>query len=180
VHFQLAPTGNEARFIVREQLMTAELPNDAIGVTRAITGGLTFTPDGKIDPTTSRITVKMDSLTSDKEHRDSWIKEHTLRTDSFPVATMAVRELQGLPAVLPTAGTFSVKLIGDLTLHGVTRPWSWDVTLVANGNDYTGTATTHLKFGDFGMAQPRLLIVVSVVDDVRLEFSFHFVRAAAS
>jgi len=177
VHFDLALTGNEARFIVREQLMTATLPNDAIGATHAVSGGLTIAPDGKVDPATSTIVVKLDSLATDNPHRDTWIKEHTLRTDSFPTATMVVRELQGLPAHLPTMGTFPVKLVGDLTLHGVTRPWTWDVTLVANGNDYTGTATTHLKFGDFGMTQPRLLIVVSVIDDVRLEFAFHFVRS---
>lgn len=180
VHFDLAPVGNAARFVVREQLMTATLPNDAVGVTHAIAGGLTFAPDGKVDAAGSVIVVRLDSLATDNAHRDTWIKEHTLRTDSFPTATMVVRQLQGLPSHLPTSGSFPVKLLGDLTIHGVTRPWTWDVNLVANGNDYTGTATTHLKFGDFGMTQPRLLIVVSVIDDVRLEFAFHFVRSVTS
>ena len=176
VHFALAPSGNQARFVVREQLMIFDSPNDAVGTTTAITGGITFTPSGSVDPAGSRITVAMDSLASDKENRDKWIRSHTLRTDSFPTAVLVVRELQGLPATLPTSGTMPLKLLGDLTLHGVTRPWTWDVTLTANGNDYSGKATTNIKFGDFGMEQPRLMIVVSVVDDVRLEYDFHFVR----
>jgi polyisoprenoid-binding protein YceI len=176
VHFAVAPSGNEARFVVREQLMTMDLPSDAIGTTKAITGGITLTRAGKVDPAASRIIIAMDSLVSDKEHRDTWIKSHTLRTDSFPTAVLVVRELQGFPAKLPTSGTLSLKLIGDLTVHGVNRPWTWDVTLTANGNDYTGKATTHLKFGDFGMEPPRLMIVMSVVDDVALEYDFHFVR----
>ncbi len=118
----------------------------------------------------------MDSLKSDKENRDSWIKSHTLRTDSFPITSIVVREIQGLPAKLPTSGTLSVKLLGDLTIHGVTRPWTWDVALKVNGNDYSGTATTHIKFGDFGMEQPRLMIVMSVVDDIKLQYDFHFVK----
>jgi polyisoprenoid-binding protein YceI len=176
VHFVLASTGNEARFVVREQLMIFETPNDAIGATTAIAGSITMTPTGKVDPAGSRITIIMDSLKSDKENRDSWIKSHTLRTDSFPITSIVVREIQGLPAKLPTSGTLSVKLLGDLTIHGVTRPWTWDVALKVNGNDYSGTATTHIKFGDFGMEQPRLMIVMSVVDDIKLQYDFHFVK----
>jgi polyisoprenoid-binding protein YceI len=176
VHFVLAPIGNQARFIVREQLTTIEYPIDAIGTTSAITGSITLTPSGNIDPAGSRITIAMDSLASDKENRDRWVRTHTLRTDSFPTAMLVVKELQGLPKTLPTTGTISLKLVGDLTVHGITRPWIWDVTLTANGNDYTGKATTHFKFGDFGMEQPRLMIVISVVDDVKLEYDFHFVR----
>lgn len=172
----LAPTGNEARFILRETLAGASFPNDAIGATRSITGGITVSPDGKIDPAGSIITIQMTSLVSDQSRRDNWIRRNTLKTDSFPTATLVIKELQGFPAVLPTSGTMSFKLIGDFTVHGVTKPWTWDVTLTANGSDYTGRATTHLKFGDFGMEQPRVMIVLSVVDDVKLEYDFHFVK----
>ncbi|HEY3934843.1 MAG TPA: YceI family protein, partial [Gemmatimonadales bacterium] len=77
-----------------------------------------------------------------------------------------------------TSGALSLHLAGDLTIHGVTRPTIWNVTLTAKGDDYTGTATTHIKFEDFGMEQPRLMIVVSVVDDVQLQYDFHFIRNA--
>jgi polyisoprenoid-binding protein YceI len=178
VHLVLAPTGNQARFIVREQLAVLESPNDAIGSTTAIGGGITLMPSGRVDPARSTITIALDSLTSDKPNRDRWIKTHTLRTDSFPTAVVVVREIQGLPAILPTSGTLTLTLLGDLTVHGITKPWTWDVALTADGSDYSGRATTHLKFGDFGMEQPRLMIVLSVVDDVKLEFDFHFVRQA--
>lgn len=176
VHFALAPTGNQVRFTVREQLTTIEYPIDAIGTTSAITGGITFTAAGKVDPAGSRISIAMDSLKTDKDNRDAWIRTHTLRTDSFPTAVLVVKELQGLPSTLPKSGTLSIKLVGDLTLHGVTKPWTWDVMLTANGNHYSGKASTHIKFGDFGMEQPRLMIVISVVDDVKLEYDFHFVK----
>lgn len=179
VHFVLAPAGNEARFIVREQLTVFQSPNDAIGTTGAITGGITLTPAGAVDPANSRIVVDLSTLTSDKENRDRWIKSHTLKTDSFPTAQLVVKQLQGLPRPLPASGTMSLKLLGEMTMHGVTRPVTWDVTLVAHGDDYTGTATTHVKFEDFGMDQPRLMIVVSVVDDVKLEYDFHFVKSSS-
>jgi hypothetical protein len=176
--FTLAATGNQARFIVRERLMIMDAPNDAIGVTRAISGGITLTADGRIDPAGSKIVVDLSTLTTDKENRDAWIKSHTLKTDSFPNAVFVPRQFAGTGGALPTSGTAAVKLVGDLTIHGVTRPVTWDVTLTAHGNDYTGSAATHIKFEDFGMEQPRLMIVISVIDDVKLEYDFHFVKAA--
>ena len=177
--FTLAATGNQARFIVREHLMIMDAPNDAIGVTRAISGGITLSADGRIDPAGSKIVVDLSTLTSDKENRDSWIKSHTLKTDSFPNAVFVPRQFTGIGGALPNSGTAGVKLVGDLTVHGVTRPVTWDVTLTAQGNDYVGSASTHIKFEDFGMEQPRLMIVISVIDDVKLEYDFHFVKSAS-
>jgi hypothetical protein len=50
------------------------------------------------------------------------------------------------------------------------------VTAVANGGEFNGKASTHVKFGDFNMTQPRVSIVLSVVDDILLEYDFHLVK----
>jgi polyisoprenoid-binding protein YceI len=63
-----------------------------------------------------------------------------------------------------------------LTIHGVTKPSTWDVTAEAKGGSITGKAVTRIHFGDFGMTQPRVAIVLSVVDDIKLEYDFSFVR----
>jgi len=44
----VAPDGNEARYRVREQLVGFDLPKDAIGATKAITGRIVIGPDGKV------------------------------------------------------------------------------------------------------------------------------------
>jgi polyisoprenoid-binding protein YceI len=69
-------------------------------------------------------------------------------------------------------------LTGNLTIHGVTRPTTWDVTARVEGESILGKAVTRIRFGDFGMTQPRVAIVLSVVDDILLEYDFHFVREA--
>ena len=178
VRLALAPEGNEARFIVREQLAGFELPNDAVGKTTAITGQILLDGAGKVDSSGSRIVVDLVTLKSDRDRRDGFIKRRTLEVDSFPTATLVVTELRGLPAVLPTTGPLALTLVGNLTVHGVTRPTTWTVTATANGGAFTGKASTHIKFGDFNMTQPRVPIVLSVVDDILLEYDFHFVRQA--
>jgi polyisoprenoid-binding protein YceI len=178
VRLSLAPTGNEARFVVREQLAGAELPNDAIGVTRGITGGITLDARGRVDSTSSRILVDLASLTSDRDRRDRFIKRRTLVTDSFPTAELVVTGLTGLSGPLPVSGTLNLELTGRLTIHGVTRPSRWTVTAEVRGNDIVGKAVTRIRFGEFNMEQPRVAVVLSVVDDIRLEYDFHFVREA--
>jgi polyisoprenoid-binding protein YceI len=179
IRFSLAAQGNEARFIVREQLAGAELPNDAVGVTSAITGGITLDARGLVDSTGSKISVDLTSLTSDRSRRDSFIKRRTIVTDSFPTAELVITGIKGLPPRLPASGTMTLVLTGNLTIHGVTRPSSWDVIARAEGESITGQAVTRIRFGDFGMTQPRVAIVLSVVDDIRLEYDFHFVREAS-
>lgn len=176
----LNPSGNEARFVVREQLAGAELPNDAIGSTSAITGGILLDAGGKVDPAASKITIDLTTLKSDRDRRDGFIKRRTLVTDSFPNAEFVVKEVRGLPATLPTAGELTLTLVGDLTVHGVTKQQVWEATATFNGNAITGKAVTHLKFGDYGMTQPRVAIVLSVVDDIKLEYDFHFIRETAA
>lgn len=168
---------SEARFVVREQLAGATLPNDAIGSTRALSGTIVLDAAGKVDRAASRIVVQLDSLKSDQERRDRYIKRRTLVTDSFPTAELVPTELRGFPAKLPASGAFTFTVVGDLTVHGVTRPTSWDVSANVAGGVVSGTATTHLQFADFGMDRPRVAIVLSVVDDIKLEFDFKFVPA---
>ncbi|MGH7562004.1 MAG: YceI family protein [Gemmatimonadales bacterium] len=176
--YVVAP-GNEARFVVREQLASLKLPNDAIGKTSAVTGAIALDRSGKVDPAGSRITVDLRTLTSDEARRDNRIKRRTLVTDSFPTAELVVRELRGLPSRLPESGDLTLTLLGDLTVHGVTRPTTWAVAARVRGDTVSGRATTNVKFGDFNMDVPRVMVVLSIVDDIRLEYDFVFVREPA-
>lgn len=175
-HWMLAPQGNEARFIVKEQLAGASLPNDAIGTTQAITGNIILDAAGTPDSAASNITVDLRTLTSDRANRDRYIKGRTIVVDSFPNAVFVPTGLTFATGKLGTDGAFTGAMTGLMTIHGTTRPVSWDVSGTIQGGDVTGKATTHIHFGDFNMTQPRVMIVLSVVDDITLEYDFHFVK----
>lgn len=80
--------------------------------------------------------------------------------------------------MLPTSGAQSFKLVGNLTIHGVTKPATWTVNAQVSGNDVTRQATTNFKFEDFGVTTPKAGAVVSVVDDVKLKLMIHLVKSA--
>ena len=173
IRYVVATTGNEARYRVREQLVGFDLPNDAVGRTSQVTGAITVGADGKINREGSSFTVDLASIRSDNDRRDGYVRRNTLQTDSFPKAVFVPTAFEGLPATLPTAGDASFRLTGDLTIHGVTKPTTWQVKARRNASGtVSGAATTTFKFGEFNMTLPRAARVLSVDDSITLEFDF--------
>jgi polyisoprenoid-binding protein YceI len=173
MHFTVAASGNEARYRVREQLAGFDLPNDAIGVTKDIAGQFVVDSDGKIVRDSSKIVVQLTNLKSDKTRRDGFIQRRTLETLKFPQVELVPVTFDGINAPLPgTPKTFT--LVGDLTVHGVTHPTTWQVTAHSDGNDIVGTAVTSFTFKDFSLEQPRVPVVLSVADTIKLEYDFRF------
>jgi polyisoprenoid-binding protein YceI len=181
VRYVLSIDGNEARYRVREQLAGIDFPSDAVGKTSRVEGSILIGADGKLVRDSSRFTVDLRTLESDQTRRDGFIKRNTIQTDSFPNAVFVPASAQGLPATLPATGDLAFTLAGDLTVHGVTKPVTWQVKAkrIASGA-VTGTATTDFKFGDFGMTIPKVGRVLSVDDKITLEYDFSFVPQAPS
>jgi polyisoprenoid-binding protein YceI len=165
---------SEARYRVTEQLVRLDLPSDAIGRTNAISGQIVLNSDGTIVSEQSQFTVDLSTLKSDESRRDNFLRRNVLDTSQFPNATFVPRQAVGLPTPLPTAGAVSFQLTGDLTLRDVTQPVTWDFTGQVEGDALTGTATTAFTFEDFDLTQPRVPVVLSVEDNIRLELDLRF------
>lgn len=172
----LAPTGNEARYRVREQLAGVDFPNDAVGATSAITGEIVLDDAGKVIAARSNITVDLRTLKSDRERRDGFIQRRTLETETHPFAVLDVTGITGLAHPLPATGSLSFTLTGNLTIHGTTRPTTWQVTATAGTDGYRGSAKTQFTFADFGLTKPRVAVVLSVEDTIGLEYDFNFIK----
>ena len=176
VHYTVAAEGNEARYRVREQLLHHDLPNDAIGRTSAITGGITLNADGTIDTAASKITIDVTSLKSDQERRDGYVQHRILETAQYPSVVFTPTAFQGAKLPLSASGSQSFDVSGLLTVHGVTRPTVWHVTAQSKNADVTGTGSTQFTFEDASLAQPHVPVVLSVADTIKLEYDFHLVR----
>ncbi len=169
LRFQLVPSQSSATFRVREQLAGQELPNDAVGTTNAVSGQIILRPDGSLVAEESKIIVDMRQLQTDNSRRDGFIKSNTLATDQFPTAEFVPAQATGMPSPLPASGEYTFKLTGPMTIRGVQKAVTWDVTARREGANLSATATTSLKFGDFNLVQPRVPLVLSITDDIRLE-----------
>ena len=176
IRFVIGPAGNEARYRVREQLMGANLPNDAIGTTKWIEGSILAYPDGRIVKDSSKIVIHLDSLKSDKDRRDGFLRRRTLEIEKYPTVELIPTEVRGFNGTVPASGTASFQLLGDLVLKGVPHPTVWNVTARAEGQAVAGSASTAFTFKDIGLDQPKVPVVLSVADTIKLEYDFRMVK----
>jgi polyisoprenoid-binding protein YceI len=166
------PEGNAVRYRVREQLVGVALPNDAVGETSDVTGGITFDASGKVIASASRFEVNVATLKSDKDRRDGYVRGRLLQASEHPTVELTPTAIKGLTLPLPTSGSRTFQLEADLTVRGVTRPTTWQVNATFDGAKVTGSAATSFTFAEFGLTQPRVPVVLSVADTIKLEYDF--------
>jgi len=172
VVYLLAPEGNQARYRVREQLAGLSFPSDAVGETSSVVGQFVFRGDGTLDEAFSRFTIDMATLESDSDRRDNFLRRNTLDVSNHPALTVLPRSVAGLPHPLPAAGEHAFVLHADVVLKGTTHPSTWEMTARFDGDRVTGTARTTFTFEELGLDKPRVGSVLSVADEIHLEYDF--------
>jgi polyisoprenoid-binding protein YceI len=163
---------SKATIKVREQLVRLPSPIDALINITGAQGAFTLNPDGTF-ASTSKISVDMTTVTTDDRQRTDSIRRDPLEVTRFRTSELVPKTAIGLTLPLPSSGEFTFKLIGDLTLHGVTKTVTFDVRATRADGKLTATATASpsWKFGDFGMQPPTSFSVLSIVDEIRMEFA---------
>ena len=126
------------------------------------------------------ITVQVASIDTREPQRDAHLKSADFfDVEQFPTLTFRSRAVRE-----PKQDGF--RLIGDLTIHGVTREVSLDVTNEGRARDPWGgeragyTATTKIKRSDFGLTWNQLLETggLAVSDDVKISLDVQLVQKA--
>jgi len=168
VRLTVVPDRSTATIRVREQVANVPAPGDAVLTSRAFSGGLVLLADGTFAPG-STIAIDLDTLSSDSSLRDEWIKVNTLRTAQFPRAEFTAQSVTGVPLPLPATGEWQAELRGVMRIHGVDREVRWPLLVTRGGGELLAKGATTFRFGDHGMAVPANRMILSVVDEIRLE-----------
>jgi polyisoprenoid-binding protein YceI len=119
-------------------------------------GTFTFDPQ-KLGAAKVRFSAKADSIYTNNEKRDGHLKS----PDFFDTAKY--KELVFVGKKLTAAGDNKYKLEGDLTMHGVTKPVTFDVEYLGEGKSPFGdvragfTAITKVNRKDFGLTWNKAL-----------------------
>ena len=168
IRFVIAASGSQATIRVREQVAGISAPGDAVLTTRAFSGSLVLHAGGTF-ATGSVIAVDLDTLKSDEPLRDEWIKFNTLNTRVYPRAEFTLERVSGIPMPIAAQGEWAATLEGTMKIHGAERRLAWPVQVTRTASEVRVRGETSFRFGDYGMAVPANRLILSVVDDVRLE-----------
>src|SRR3984893_10082187 len=149
----LASTGNAARYRVREQLVGHDLPNDAIGETKRLSGSISFDSTGKVIPLVSRFSVGAGSFVSDKDRRDGFVRARLLEADQYPTIVLLPTEVRGVSLPLPKSGSAPIEMTANLLVHGVARSTIWKGSAQFEAARIVGSAATAFTFADIQLEQ---------------------------
>lgn len=142
----------------------------AVGRGNQITGELVI--DGT-SATAIDVEIDVASITSDDGRRDGQFRGRIMETDQFPTATFSLTQPIDF-GTIPTEGEqITVEATGDLTLHGVTRSVTFELTAEANADRIGVLGNIPVLFADYDIDNPSFG-TISVEDDGLLEFVLVF------
>lgn len=175
--FVVVTEESEARYIVNEEFFADALEKLGIAAGKAVVIGRTSGVSGEIQVNlgtpvsveSATFTVDMTGLATDQNRRDRWLRNNAIETSVFPTATFTAVSVDGLPETYTEGETVNFQLTGDLTVRDVTKPVTFDVTAVINGDTLTGTATLGLQMTDFNITPPDFANTLTVQNDFTIE-----------
>ena len=165
--YTIVSEDSEARYRAQEEL-AGQGANEAVGATNAFIGQILF-DESDLPLACSRFDVDLRTLVSDESRRDNFLYNNTLETGQYPLATFILTSVEGLDQSLEEGEETTVVLIGDLTLHGVTKAVAWEATVTLDGDTLEGNATTTFDMPDFNIQEPVVGPVIAVDETITLE-----------
>ena len=173
--WKIDPTHSHVEFAVRHLMISSV--KGRFGVVE----GTVVTDEG--NPSAADVTVTIDTATIDtrEAQRDAHLKSADFfDVEKFPTLTFHGTRITG-------AGD-QFKLTGDLTLHGVTREVTLDVTAEGRGKDPWGgdragySATAKIKRSDFGLTWNQVLEAggIAVGDEIKIALDVELVKQQIS
>jgi len=156
---------------VREQLAFLSSPSDAVGRSTAVSGTMQLAGDRV---TAVRIEADLTRLASDESRRDNAIRQRGLESGRFPTATFELTEPIQLGQAPADGQQVNGKGRGKLTVHGVTREVALSLQGRRDGGTIQVAGQLPVRMTDYGIQPPQFGPVVSIHDDVTVEFRLIF------
>jgi polyisoprenoid-binding protein YceI len=178
VIFEIVQDSSQARYVIDEVLRDA--PVIVTGETNQVSGQVATDLDDLASTQLGIIQINARTFTTTESQRDRAVQNRILLTDQYEYITFTPTALLGLPEGLTAGETATFQVVGDLTIRGVAREVTFDATLTPMADDrLSGSATTTVRYADWGISIPAVPFVASVEDEVRLDLTFEAEAAAA-
>ena len=130
------------------------------------------------DLVTGTVTVDLASVDSGDAKRDEYFRDKALTVSEYPEATFMLSDPVRAVAGLTAAGTPAFDIVGDVSIRGVTRQITTEVSVAVDGETVRVAGSIPAHFPDFGVTIPTLPFV-KVDEDGSIEFSLVLRRKLA-
>jgi polyisoprenoid-binding protein YceI len=158
---------------IKELFGGARFKRDAVGRTSKVTGTMTIAGN---EVRAVNVTATLTDLESDRAARDAYLHDHALETDRFATAKFVLTKPVTLTTTKPGTKVREAA-VGNLTLHGVTKPVTMTIDASWDGKTIEVAGTAPITLADFSIERPDTP-VVAVDDHGSLEVHLLFGRPA--
>jgi polyisoprenoid-binding protein YceI len=159
---------------VRERLASLASASEAVGRSTQVSGTMQVAGD-QVEAV--KVEADLRGLTSDEGRRDNAIRRLGLESDQFPTAVFELTEPVRLDREPADGRQVTGEGKGRLTVHGVTREVTADLQGRWDGSTIQVAGRMPVRMSDFQITPPRVGPVVSIADDLTVEFRLTFVPA---
>lgn len=171
--FKFIPGESQVSYEVGEVFLNqGNAFNVAVGITSEINGEISVDRQNPQNSSVGVVRVDISKFTSDSPRRDSTIRDRFLQSSQFPIVEFVPGEIQGLPETYQEGEEITFQILGNATIREVTRPVTFDVTMVGNGDTITGEATTTILMSDFGFGPISIAGILNTEDEVKVKLVF--------
>jgi polyisoprenoid-binding protein YceI len=117
----------------------------------------------------------MTTFSSDESRRDNQFNGRVMNVRKFPTATFNITQPIQLPSVPSEGETVDVTASGQLTMHGTTKPITFDLQATIKNGRIGIIGSIPIVFADYGIPNPSFA-TVTTADHGVLEFIVVFGR----
>jgi polyisoprenoid-binding protein YceI len=142
-------SGSQVGYRAKEVLFGQS--TEGAGRTTGVTGTMT------IDGTTvedAKFTADLTGLKSDSGNRDNQVQDRILETSEFPNATFELTKPIDLGSVPADQQQITVDATGDFTIHGTTKPMTFQIIARRNGKVIETNGNVPITWSEFGIDSP--------------------------
>jgi polyisoprenoid-binding protein YceI len=169
--YEIQPADSQASFTIDEVLRGS--PKTVVGTTDQVSGQIAFDSSDPSSAQVGTILIDARTLVTDDSSRNRVLNNQILSTDNYEYISFTTSQISGLPQAVTPGQPFTFQLSGDLTIRGVSKPATFDVTVTpAADGTLSGSATTTIQYSDWGISIPSVPFVASVGNQVVLQLSF--------
>lgn len=168
----VATTGSRAGYRVDEILFGQHV--EAVGRTSNVDGAITI---AGTTVESAAISIDMASITSDESRRDNQFRGRIMNVTQYPTATFTLTSPIDLGTLPADGSTLTVPATGDLTVRGVKKSVTVDLTAKRSGGTISVNGTIPVAFADYGIPNPSFG-PAEVEDNGEIEFLVAFTKSA--
>lgn len=147
--------------------------NTAVGRTTAVNGSMTISGT---TVSAGSFTVDLTKVSSDRSQRDGQFQGRIMNTASFPTAKFSLTQPIQLTTLPANGVQVTEKATGDLTMHGVTKSVTFDLTAQRSGSTIQAKGAIPITFADWSISNPSGG-PATTADNGSLEFLINFTHS---